>query len=83
MAGRNHFPKDNTFVINLVSDYDIFETEVTHDGELFRSWLVTRLWVVAAKNESEMIERAKLVLQKDLNHTVRIDQLLDLKELLK
>ncbi len=79
---ENHFKTDNSFVINLISDFDIFEDPKITNNDVFRSWLATRSWVLSARDETTMIERARFVFKNDHAHAIRLNELLDLKELL-
>lgn len=64
----NHFPKSSPILRSLMKEADLVQTDdqLSQAGAL--NWNLTRLWVLSADSEKEMIQRAREVLLKDPRH---------------
>jgi hypothetical protein len=62
----NYFPQSNTNPFILINDLDLFSY---FQNERYRSiWYFSRIWVLSAKDENEMIQRSKDLLSEESNH---------------
>lgn len=79
----NHFPKESLNPHLLINEYDIFKPANALEDQSAFTWYATRLWVLAGKDDHEVIERSKKILTTESMHLEITKDLPYLMELLE
>ncbi len=78
----NHFPDRSPVLKLLLNDSDLLKSHL--DANQILTWNLTRLWIVSAPTEIEMVRRAQIILKKEESHRSELEYYsLDQAELVK
>lgn len=78
---KNHFKDEPEFLNLPVHEADLFIRKNSLDVENQADWLLTRLWMLSAKDEKTMVLRAGEILRKNKAHKFFTQQIGDIREL--